>query len=40
MVPEKTMNDAEFMAAVGTLKVKPASWKDYFFPEAYGLPGS
>jgi hypothetical protein len=21
-------------------KVKPTSWKDYFFPEAYGLPGS
>jgi NitT/TauT family transport system substrate-binding protein len=40
MVPEKTMNAAEFMATVGTIKVKPASWKDYFFPEAYGMPGS
>ncbi|HTC09787.1 MAG TPA: ABC transporter substrate-binding protein [Acetobacteraceae bacterium] len=40
MVPEKTMEDAAFMAAVGTIKVKPQSWKDYFFPEAYGLPGS
>ena len=40
MVPEKTMNAAQFMAEVGTIKVKPESWKDYFFPEAYGLPGS
>jgi len=40
MVPENTMRGAEFMAEIGTIKVKPASWKDYFFPEAHGLPGS
>ena len=40
MVPERTMVWAEFMATVGTLKVKPASWKDYFWPEAQGLDGS
>ncbi len=40
MVPEATMKGAEFMAEVGTIKVKPKSWKDYFFPEAYGLSGS
>ena len=40
MVPERTMVWAEFMASVGTLKVKPASWKDYFWPEAHGLAGS
>jgi NitT/TauT family transport system substrate-binding protein len=40
MVPEATMKQAEFMVDVGTIKVKPKSWKDYFFPEAYGLPGS
>ena len=40
MIPERTMQAAEFMAEVGTIKVKPKSWKDYFFPEAYGLPGS
>jgi len=40
MVPERTMDDADFMAQVGTIKVKPQSWKDYFFPEAYGLAGS
>ncbi|MDR3538961.1 MAG: ABC transporter substrate-binding protein [Acetobacteraceae bacterium] len=40
MVPEATMRGAAFMADVGTIKVRPQSWKDYFFPEAYGLPGS
>jgi NitT/TauT family transport system substrate-binding protein len=39
-VPLNTMNQAAFMAEIGTIKVKPTSWKDYFFPEAYGLPGS
>ena len=38
--PEATLKQAEFMYDVGTIKVKPKSWKDYFFPEAYGLPGS
>jgi NitT/TauT family transport system substrate-binding protein len=40
MVPEATLQQAAFMYDVGTIKVKPKSWKDYFFPEAYGLPGS
>jgi ABC-type nitrate/sulfonate/bicarbonate transport system substrate-binding protein len=39
-VPLNTLKQADFMADVGTIKVRPASWKDYFFPEAYGLPGS
>jgi NitT/TauT family transport system substrate-binding protein len=39
-VPLDTMKQAAFMAEIGTIKVRPASWKDYFFPEAYGLPGS
>jgi NitT/TauT family transport system substrate-binding protein len=39
-VPLDTLKAGAFMAEVGTIKVKPASWKDYFFPEAYGLPGS
>jgi NitT/TauT family transport system substrate-binding protein len=38
-VPLRTMDAAAFMYEVGTIKVKPQSWKDYFFPEAYGLPG-
>jgi NitT/TauT family transport system substrate-binding protein len=40
MVPESTVKYAEFMHAVGSIKVMPASWKDLFFPEAHGLPGS
>ena len=40
MVPESTMKYAEFMHAVGSIKIKPASWKDLFFPEVHGLPGS
>ena len=40
MVPENTMKFADFMAGVGRLKVKPASWKDYFFPEIHDVNGS
>ncbi len=40
MVPENTMKYAEFMHAVGSIKVMPANWKDLFFPEVHGLPGS
>jgi NitT/TauT family transport system substrate-binding protein len=40
MAPESTVKYAEFMHAVGTIKVKPASWQDLFFPEVHGLPGS
>src|SRR5712691_9463388 len=39
MAPESTVKYAEFMHAVGTIKVKPATWKDLFFPEVHGLPG-
>lgn len=38
--PEATMKYADFMTAVGTLKVKATSWKDFFFPEVYDLKGS
>jgi hypothetical protein len=34
------MKFANFMAEVGTLKVKAASWKDYFFPDVSDLNGS
>ena len=40
MTPENTMKYADFMAEVGTLKAKPESWKDYFFPEIHGEKGS
>ena len=40
MAPESTEKYAEFMHAVGSIKASPASWKDLFFPEVHGLPGS
>ncbi len=39
-VPRDTLKQANFMADIGTIKVRPKSWQDYFFPEAYLLPGS
>jgi NitT/TauT family transport system substrate-binding protein len=38
--PVGTMTFAAFMNRVGTLKNKPQDWKDLFFPEVHGLPGS
>ena len=40
MTPENTMKFARFMYEVGTIKEKPDSWKDLFFPEIARLPGS
>ena len=39
-VPEGTMRYAEFMSRIGTIKAKPASWKDLFFPPIHSSPGS
>jgi NitT/TauT family transport system substrate-binding protein len=38
--PENVMKYAEFMHRIGTLKTLPASWKDLFFQEIHGAPGS
>ena len=40
MAPERILPYAQFMHQVGTLKNKPESWKDLFFPEVHHLPGS
>ena len=40
VAPQNTMKYAAFMSKVGTLKNQPASWKDYFFPEAHDQAGS
>ncbi len=40
LAPERLLPYAEFMHRIGTLKTKPASWKDMFFPEIHDLPGS
>ena len=38
--PNNVIKYADFMYKVGSIKVKPQSWKDLFFPNAYDLPGS
>ena len=40
MTPKSMTTYTDFMARVGSLKVKPASWKEMFFPNAHGLQGS
>lgn len=39
LTPQKVYKTAEFMAKIGSIKAKPASWKDLFFPEIHGLQG-
>ena len=38
--PENVMKYADFMHGIGSIKNSPASWKDMFFPEIHGAPGS
>ena len=38
--PENVMKYANFMADVGTIKTRPKTWQDMFFPEIHGIPGS
>jgi len=38
--PQNVMKYADFMFKSGTIKVKPESWKDLFFPNTQALPGS
>lgn len=38
--PENVMKYADFMHSIGSIKNRPASWKDMFFPEIHGVPGS
>ncbi|HEV2976702.1 MAG TPA: ABC transporter substrate-binding protein [Casimicrobiaceae bacterium] len=39
LTPQKVGKTADFMYKIGTIKTKPASWRDLFFPEAHSLPG-
>jgi NitT/TauT family transport system substrate-binding protein len=39
LTPQKVGQTADFMYKIGTIKTKPASWKDLFFPEVQDLPG-
>lgn len=38
--PYGTMKFADYMYRSGTLKHKPASWKDVYYPEVHNLPGN
>ena len=40
LTPLNVMKYFDFMHSVGSIKVKPASWKEIFAPEAHGLAGS
>jgi NitT/TauT family transport system substrate-binding protein len=38
--PQNVTKYAGFMQKIGSIKAKPASWKDLFFPNVHNLPGS
>ena len=40
LMPKNIMKMVDFMHKSGTIKVKPASWKDLFFPNMHNLSGS
>ena len=40
VAPQSVMKTVLFMQKTGTLKTRPESWKDLFFSEIHGLPGS
>jgi NitT/TauT family transport system substrate-binding protein len=40
LMPKNIMKMVDFMYKTGTIKVKPASWKELFFPNMHNLPGS
>jgi NitT/TauT family transport system substrate-binding protein len=39
LAPQKVYKTAEFMNKIGTIKHKPSTWKDLFFPEVQGVQG-
>jgi len=40
LTPKSVMKTAEFMTKIGTIKDRPASWKDLFLPNVHGAAGS
>jgi NitT/TauT family transport system substrate-binding protein len=40
LVPKGNLPMIEFMHKIGTIKVKPETWKDLFFPNVHNQPGS
>lgn len=39
LTPEKVFKVADFLYRIGSIKVRPTSWKDLFFPDIHNLPG-
>jgi NitT/TauT family transport system substrate-binding protein len=39
-VPNNVGRMVDFLHSIGSVKAQPQSWKDLFFPEVHGLPGS
>ena len=40
LTPEKVFKTAEFMAKIGSIKDRPNTWQEMFFPEVHKLPGN
>ena len=40
LAPDRILPFAQFMHQVGTLRNRPATWQDLFFPDIHDLPGS
>jgi NitT/TauT family transport system substrate-binding protein len=38
--PQNVIKYVDFMQKIGSIKAKPDSWKDLFFPNVHALPGS
>ena len=38
--PESMMTYATFMADVGSIKQRPSTWQEMFFPDIHGVPGN
>jgi NitT/TauT family transport system substrate-binding protein len=38
--PENVLKYAEFMHSIGSIRNRPASWKDMFFSDIHDSPGS
>jgi len=38
--PQNVMKYADFMSKIGSIKIKPDTWKDLFFPNVHNLSGS
>jgi len=40
LAPERILPFAQFMSEVGSIKTRPESWTELFFPEVHDLQGS